>query len=229
MNRAIRFSMGVDGFVSRAFAFISLVTLLLVGSTYYDMYRFTREGIDGVEYRSFRELQKINPDVVAWLTLDGTAVDHPVVKGKDNFEYLDKDFYGKDYAGGTLFLDEQCPGDFFEKYQLIHGHHMSGGAMFGDLKKYLQKGFLQKNHTGQLLTPTAQYNLELLGAGVYDAYDGNIYQIDGSLSRPLQAYDDCRQKGKRSLEAGEKLLALSTCSGDMDDRRIVVFWAMRKR
>ena len=101
--------------------------------------------------------------------------------------------------------------------------------MFGDLKKYLQKGFLQKTHTGQLLTPTTQYNLELLGAGVYDAYDGNIYQIDGSLSRPLQAYDACRQKGKRSLEAGEKLLALSTCSGDMDDRRIVVFWAMRKR
>lgn len=229
MNGAIRFSMGLDGFVSRAFALISLITLLLVGSTYYDMYRFTRQGIDGVEYRSFQELRKINPDVVAWLTLDGTSIDHPVVKGKDNFEYLDKDFYGKDYAGGTLFLDEQCPRDFSEKNQLIHGHHMSGGAMFGDLKKYLQKNFFQNNHPGQLLTPTARYDLELLGAGVYDAYDGKIYRIDGSLSRPLQAYEDCKQKGKRSLEAGEKLLALSTCSGDMDDQRIVVFWAMRKR
>ena len=31
---------------------------------------------------SFEELRKINPDVVAWITLDGTKIDEPVVQGK---------------------------------------------------------------------------------------------------------------------------------------------------
>ena len=46
---------------------------------------------------SFVELLQINPDVVAWVTLEGTQIDHPIVQGEDNLEYLNKDVYG-DYA-----------------------------------------------------------------------------------------------------------------------------------
>lgn len=165
-ERRVRRSIRADRFVAWLLKCIVLTLLLMVGFSYYDMYRFTQAGIDGVEYRDFAALRQINPDVAAWLTLDGTHVDHPVVKGKDNFEYLDRDFYGKTYAGGTLFLDEQCPKDFTQEYQLIHGHHMAGGAMFGDLKKYLDKNFFRKNKKGQLLTPTSRYDLEIIGAGI---------------------------------------------------------------
>ena len=229
LDLAIQWSIRMDQWSSRMIAIVSLLLLLLVGFSYYDMYRFTHEGMNSVEYRSFEELRKINPDVVAWLTLDGTAIDHPVVQGKDNFEYLDKDFYGKDYAGGTLFLDEQCSSDFEDEYQVIHGHHMAGGTMFGDLKKYLQKDFFQENQTGQLLTPMQNYNLEILGVGLFDAYDTKLYRIDGKMSRPLQAFEKCKWRNNQKPGVNEKLLALSTCSGDMDDRRIVLFCAMKKR
>ena len=33
------------------------------------------------ESPSLQELQKINPDVCAWLTVDGTKIDYPVVQG----------------------------------------------------------------------------------------------------------------------------------------------------
>ncbi len=33
---------------------------------------------------SLQELQKINPDVCAWLTVDGTKIDYPVVQGETN-------------------------------------------------------------------------------------------------------------------------------------------------
>lgn len=32
---------------------------------------------------SFAELMTINPDVCAWITVDGTNIDYPVVQGKD--------------------------------------------------------------------------------------------------------------------------------------------------
>lgn len=208
---------------------ISIALAGIVGFSYYDMYRYTREGMDSVEYQDFESLRRINPDISAWLILDGTSVDHPVVQGKDNFEYLDINFYRKPYAGGTLFLDEQCSKDFPKEYQLIHGHHMSGGAMFGDLKKYLDKDFFAKNKSGQLLTPAGEYDLEILGVGIFDAYDSGIYQLDGKRSRPMKEFGKCRWKGKADFREGEKLLCLSTCSGDMDDRRIVVFAKMRER
>lgn len=222
MRRSIR----ADRFVAWLLKCIVLALLLMVGFSYYDMYRFTRAGIDGVEYRDFAALRQINPDVAAWLTLDGTHVDHPVVKGKDNFEYLDRDFYGKTYAGGTLFLDEQCPKDFAQEYQLIHGHHMAGGAMFGDLKKYLNKNFFRKNKKGQLLTPEGRYDLEIIGAGIFDAYDSKIYSINGKKKRPMESFRRCRRKRPVPGACRDRLLCLSTCSGDMDDRRIVVFCRM---
>lgn len=208
---------------------ISIAMIGIVGFSYYDMYRYTRAGMDSVEYQDFESLRRINPDVVAWLTLDGTSIDHPVVQGKDNFEYLDINFYRKPYAGGTLFLDEQCPKNFSEEYQLIHGHHMSGGAMFGDLKKYTEEECFGKNRTGQLLTPAGEYDLEILGVGMFDAYDSGIYRLNGSKERPLQEFVKCVHKRKTDFEEKDKLLCLSTCSGDMDDRRIVVFAKMMER
>lgn len=228
-ERLLRWSVRADRLVAGIIAIISIALAGIVGFSYYDMYRYTREGIDSVEYQDFESLRRINPDVVAWLTLDGTSVDHPVVQGKDNFEYLDINFYRKPYAGGTLFLDEQCSKEFSEAYQLIHGHHMAGGAMFGDLKKYLDKDFFAKNRSGQLLTPEREYDLEILGAGTFNAYDSSIYRLDGMLERPMKEFGKCRWKRKADFRNKEKLLCLSTCSGDMDDQRIVVFAKMIER
>lgn len=228
-ERLLRWSLRADRLVAGIIGIISIALIGIVGFSYYDMYRYTRAGMDSVEYQDFESLRRINPDVVAWLTLDGTSIDHPVVQGKDNFEYLDINFYRKPYAGGTLFLDEQCPKNFSEEYQLIHGHHMSRGAMFGDLKKYTEEDFFGKNRTGQLLTPSREYDLEILGVGTFDAYDSRLYRLEGSKERPLQEFEKCIYKRKVDFEETDKLLCLSTCSGDMDDRRIVVFAKMVER
>ena len=42
----------------------------------------------------FQDLRTINPDICAWVTLDYTGIDYPVVQGTDNFQYLSMDIYG---------------------------------------------------------------------------------------------------------------------------------------
>ena len=44
---------------------------------------------------SFAEVLKINPDTVAWVTMDHTEIDDPIVQGSDNGEYLNKNIYGQ--------------------------------------------------------------------------------------------------------------------------------------
>ena len=54
------------------------------------------------ESPSLQELQKINPDVCAWLTVDGTKIDYPVVQGEDNLSYINTDVYGEFALAGSF-------------------------------------------------------------------------------------------------------------------------------
>ena len=37
------------------------------------------------------QLRELSDDAVAWITVDGTRIDYPVMQGKTNAEYLNKD------------------------------------------------------------------------------------------------------------------------------------------
>ena len=90
---------------------------------------------DGENGASFEELLAINSDVKAWLTLDNTAIDYPVVQGENNFSYINTDVYGDFALAGSIFLDSDCDGSFHDPYSLLYGHHMENSKMFGDLQR----------------------------------------------------------------------------------------------
>ena len=104
-----------------------------------------------LEGPSFAELRAINPDVCAWVTLDDTGVDYPVVQGRDNLTYVNTDVYGEFSLAGTIFLDSRCASDFSDAYGLLYGHHMVSGQMFGDLENYQDAAFLREHTAGALL------------------------------------------------------------------------------
>ena len=212
-----RISRGID----RLTALILLALIAPLVWMVLDEHAFQNGDFESIPYHNFDELLSINPDTVAWLTLEGAEVDHPVVQGKDNFVYLDKDFTGEFYAGGSLFLDAANARDFSDRYCIIHGHHMSNGTMFGRLEKYLNEAYLERHNTGSLLTPAYDYDLKVIAAGTYDAYDSRVYAPGGRLPKML------------TKEAGQKtagqVLALSTCGADMNDNRTVVFCEMTNR
>ncbi|MFR9067196.1 MAG: class B sortase [Faecalibacterium prausnitzii] len=123
---------------------------------------------------SFGQLRDINPDVCGWLTLDGTAIDYPVVQGESNFTYLNTDVYGSFALAGSIFLDVDCDADFSGRYSLLYGHHMENGRMFGDLDKYKDGAFFRQNTTGTLTLPGGSYRLEVLACLVVPASEQAI-------------------------------------------------------
>lgn len=209
----------INTWIDRILLSILLFLIVFVGSGLIDGFLFLEEGIGGVRYKSFSQLLSINSDTVGWLTMDGTHIDHPVVRSADNFDYLDRGFDGRYYAGGTLFLDKDNSG-FEDPYCIIHGHHMAAGAMFGDLGRYLDPGFFEKNRTGTLLTPEYDYDIEVLAAGIFDAYDSNVFNAGGPVSA---AYIEEKAVNIRGTLSSGHILALSTCFDDMTDNRTVVF------
>lgn len=56
---------------------------------------------------AYRDLYEQNPDLIGWLTIDGTDIDLPVVQTPGNNEYYLRRGFDRLYAtGGTLFMDE---------------------------------------------------------------------------------------------------------------------------
>ena len=218
----MRMIIGVRRIFRKTAAFILIICTIFLVSTIYDNYKFTQAGMGGIEYRSFSDLMEMNPDIAAWIRIEGTNIDHPVVQGRDNYEYLGKDVNGNDYAGGSIFLDSGNSRNLSDNYIIIHGHHMSGGAMFGDLANFCIEEFFNEHSEGELLTPDSKYDLTIVGAAVEDAYDGNVYYTDPDR-RPLELLETCSITRAADFEENDKLVALSTCFGDMSNKRTVIF------
>ena len=96
---------------------------------------------------SFTRLKEVNEDARGWITIYDTNIDYPVVQGEDDLEYASKDIYGKTSITGAIYLKTDNAEDLSDPYNVIFGHHMDNGAMFGDLEKYKQEDYF-KSHLG---------------------------------------------------------------------------------
>lgn len=176
---------------------------------------------------SFNDLKKINEDVCGWITIDNTKIDYPIVRGRSNAEYLDKDVYKNYSLSGSIFLDYRNSLNFNDYYSVIFGHHMSNGAMFGEIPKFSNKEFFDENRSGTLYTNGNIYNLEVFAFIYTDAYDGYIYSINSqNLEKQEELIKYIKEKAKNYREVGinkyDKIICLSTCSTATTNGRYIL-------
>ena len=184
---------------------------------------------------SFAELLTINEDVCAWVTLDNTKIDHPVLQGSTNLTYVNKDVYGNFALAGSIFLDTRNSRDFTDAYSLLYGHHMENSGMFGDLDLYKDPTFFDENTTGMLILPDRAYKLEIFACMLIEAGDDAIFDpeqwqtdIGGLLSFARENNLHLREETVGRLERMEspQILALSTCSTEFTDARTIILAVM---
>ena len=177
---------------------------------------------------SFAALRAVNPDVCAWVTLDGTGVDYPVVQGTDNLTYVNTDVYGNFSLSGSIFLDSRCAPDFTEGYGLLYGHHMVNGQMFGDLEKYQDAAFLREHRTGTLLLPDGACTLEVFACLLVPASEEHIFRPERWQEdvSPLLDWAEGEALCWETTDRPQRVLAMSTCSSAYTDARTVVLAAI---
>lgn len=73
------------------------------------------------------------------------VLEYPVVQSDDNSFYLHRGLDKKYKYSGTLFIDYHNNSDFTDDNTIIYGHNMTSGRMFGSLKKYKSKSYMQKH------------------------------------------------------------------------------------
>lgn len=188
---------------------------------------------------SFEELLAVNSDVCAWVTLDNTGIDYPVLQGSDNLSYINTDVYGNFALAGSIFLDSRNDKTFHEPYALLYGHHMEEHRMFGDLDLYKDEKFFAENRTGTLILPDRTYDLEIISCLLLSASEDSIFDptlweddIEGLLrftkEQSLHTNEDVLNWLEYEAE-NPQILALTTCASDYTDARTIVLAAMKQK
>ncbi len=171
-------------------------------------------------------LAELSEDAVAWLTVDGTGIDYPVMQGKTNEEYLNKDPYGNFALSGSVFLDFRNSRDFSDDYSLVYGHHMEYGAMFGSLDAFAEKSYFDAHRSGTLITVSGKsYKIELFAACKAQATEKTVFSPNetgnGKLLEYLAEKSAVYYPGTAGVQS--KIIGLSTCQSAESYERIIVF------
>ena len=172
-----------------------------------------------------------NPDCVAWITIDGTVIDYPVMHRPDKKDYyLNRDFNGKKSSAGTLYISEICDPKTSDNV-LIHGHNMNSGKMFAALTKYKKRSFYEDHRYIRFETLDGAYTYEVIFALTTPVYTGNDFEYYNFATARNEAEFDAyiAQCARRALydtglsaSYGDRLLTLSTCEYSQKNGRMLV-------
>ena len=176
---------------------------------------------------SFEELQKINPEVIGWLTVYGTSIDYPLVQSDDNQKYVNVNAKGEYALSGSLFLDYRNKADFSDFCNIIYGHHMEKKAMFGELENFTEETFFKEHRYGSLYVNGREKELEFAAILMDDAYNNVIYNPTIGQEEKKQEFLTyiklhAMHSNDMELSENDQILLLSTCTPEGTNGRFIL-------
>lgn len=92
----------------------------------------------------YSDLYGQNSDFMAWIKIEGTNINYPVMRSKDNPNYYLNHNFNKEYSRfGVPYMQEYC--DMQSDNIVIYGHNMQNKSMFNELTNYKSKHFYEKH------------------------------------------------------------------------------------
>lgn len=179
---------------------------------------------------SFHDLVEINPDVIAWLTIDATNIDYPLVQGESNSTYLNKSATGEFSLGGALFLDYRNAPDFSDPLSIVYGHNMTGGMMFGGITRYADPDYFNRHRSGTLYCGGTYYKVEIFAYFAADGHDNTVYapRADEERCRAWLAHiGEIAVNRTEEFPDGGPILLMSTCAAGQTNQRNLLAAAIR--
>ena len=188
---------------------------------------------DGFSRVNWEKWRSINPDIVGWVNIPDTDINHPIAQASadDPEHYLHYDAYGNYSAAGVPFVDAACSGLLTNPITPIYGHHFTGGRIFADLAEMTNASFACKHRYAYLQTPEHKVKLEAISADKIDADNEGI-----TLS--YLNYETFKKSSEEQVESStlkigdvddtKQLWKLVTCSYSVfaNERTIVTYKAI---
>ena len=160
---------------------------------------------------------------IGWIKIDDTNIDYPLMQGKDNIEYLNKNPYGEANTSGSIFLEWSNDAQLQDEFSVIYGQHSIPDLMFGDLDQYLNRDYFDAHRNGTITTAEHKYRFRIFAAYKAETSDGFIFNPAIRTADSICNYLKTRAKIYYEPEWQGRVVAFSTCSQENEMFRAVVF------
>ena len=175
----------------------------------------------------FNKLKEQNNETVAWIKVNNTNVEYPVVKGTNNSFYLNHSFDKSDNSAGWIFADYKNKFDNTDKNIVIYGHNMRDGSMFSSLKSILNSDWYNNEENANIALYTESQKAIYKVFSIYEI-ESEDYYIKTEFSSDNEFEKFIETLKKRSIKnfnidisKEDSILTLSTCA-DNNKYRVVL-------
>lgn len=185
---------------------------------------------------SWRAVEQVNPNVVAYLKVTNTNISYPVPQSlpdqPDDY-YLRRDLWGNYQLIGSVFLDKRATVD--SQNMMVYGHHITGSkAMFSTINKDYKQEKFDTLGNAHWITHDLDYVFKPLCAMKVDQSYGDIQQFSFDDNEDFRKWlgdivDQASAKADNAddiVASATRTLTLVTCSSDkagQRDRTLVIF------
>lgn len=166
---------------------------------------------------NFKNLKSINSSTVAWLKVNGTNINYPVVQGNDNEYYLTHSFNKKYNKAGWVFLDYRNNIKYLDKNIIIYSHARLDSTMFGTLKNIIKSNWYN-NKDNYIIKLSTEYENTLWQVfSVYKIDNTNDYlQVSFSSNTEFKSFTNLLKNRSvfdfdTNINETDKIITLSTC------------------
>lgn len=186
--------------------------------------------VDAKDEIDWESLQAQNKDVAAWLTVEGTNINYPMVKpsnDKPGDWYLCHDFWGNDSYIGCPYLDRRS--EARGKHLLVYGHHLTlSGQMFSSIYDAYKQDRFNQIGIARWSTPTSGIT-EFMPAMAMSVDKGYApiqtfeFGTTGEMRTWLEEMSSDATAASPNLDAlidnASRILTLVTCSNPISGQR----------
>ena len=175
----------------------------------------------------YSKLLKINNDTVAFIHLNNTNINYPVVKSDNNNFYLKHTFNKSKNSNGWIFMDFRNNSDLTDDNTIIYGHNLKNKTMFGTLRRMLNKEHLKDKENRVIYISTNDTNYLYQIFSIYTIKE-ETYYLTTNFDKKEEKKEWINTIKKRntssiktSVDENDKILTLSTCKNSNGIRVVV--------
>ncbi len=171
----------------------------------------------------FNKLKQVNNDVFAWIKIDNTNINYPILQGETDEYYLRKSIYKKYNHSGSIFVYSDVNKEFLDENTVIYGHNMKNQKMFANLDK-IYNGELGTDVNIKIFTENNSYTYKVFSCYI-DKPNINIikrkFTKDEKEDYINKAIEKSKIKFNKDINYENKMITLITC-GTTNQERIIV-------
>lgn len=190
---------------------------------------------DPIDYAAqLTKLQKQYPDIVGWVQVPGTVIDYPILQSDESDpEYYLYRNYEKEYSKyGSIFASSDSVPFAQCRSSLLYGHSMQDGRMFAALVQFSDLSVYQNSPTITLYTSEGKTTWKIFSVmklntlksqGEFFPFTQTSFADDDAFMQHVyEMYQRSVIDTGVTINEGDEILSLATCSYEYEDFRTVV-------